>query len=495
MLQRSHKISTKPELSSPSNEDLNMVLEAVHSMLPAHLLKKHAFKARLAAALRAEPALFANQEELEDIESGKLWSSSIWRDLVRPQFFGQEASTAWKYHPKLEVNQTSNEHVCQPPVWLQNRTTLWLDVRDKLRPVDAERLGWTKPYPSIRATYTPSFNVCTRPVAFNGDSVIKQAHTLMFFPGVDDGSEHDCDTLPMLMEAVGQKANVPDASKAVAVDVGASEGMCTLLLLSKGYTVYSYEPAPLFQVWRKMSVDANPGFASRVKLRAGLQGANDRGSKLTLDSDLLEASDAPQRIHLLKIDVDDVEASILHGGRKLLQSGRVDMVQMELWKSDEQGASPCSEKNCVVSNAKRKAFILRLLQNHGYQLYVMRAWGDREHPQVFLDQGGYCDALREHVHRYKDGQAGGSLGSQYQYGDHKVQALGLIPISSVPPMEPHEVKRQNHTVQVREKDKLALINCYSQFLAVHSSSPFSKKLHAGAFHLLHEDLAIQRLHV
>lgn len=310
----------------------------------------------------------------------------------------------------------------------------------------------------------------------------------MFFPGVDYGSEHDCDMMPMLMEAVGQKANAPDAAKGVAVDVGASEGMCTLLLLSKGYTVYSYEPAPLYQVWREMSVNANPGFGARARLRAGLQGGFDRGSKLTLDSEFLEAADAPHRVHLLKIDVDDAEASVLHGGQKLLQSGRVDMVQIELWKDGaiDNGpvakSGPCRKDSCAVTNAKRKAFLLGLLENHGYQLYVLRAWGASAHPQVFFDQGHKCNDLRWRLNKYKDFQAGGPLGSQYQYGDHQLHALGLIPISPL-------AKHHHHTA------KIELLNCFSQFLAIRKSSPFLERLHARALNLIHEDNAIRRLHL
>merc|ERR1719265_2116089 len=125
------------------------------------------------------------------------------------------------------------------------------------------------------------------------------------------------------MDAVGQVANAPGAEKGVAVDVGASEGMCTLLLLSKGYTVYSYEPWALYQQWREMSVAANPGFAGRAVLRGGLQATKSP----SLDSELLHAESAPRKVHLLKIDADNVEASILYGGRHLLKSGRVELVQ------------------------------------------------------------------------------------------------------------------------------------------------------------------------
>lgn len=475
LLQRRHEVLTKQELHVRHNDsNLNKALAVVYKLLPQHILRKHELRKWLAAALRAKPSQFKDLISDKASLDGKLFTSAIWNDLVYPKFFGQTASTAWDYHPKLiqKVNQTSNASLCTPTTWLQNRTILWSNLKGEVRPIDIERLGWHKPYAPAHTSYMPSFNVCTRPLAFLG------AKSIMFFPGVDDGSEHDCDALQMLMEAVGQKANVPDAAKGVAVDVGASEGMCTLLLLSKGYTVYSYEPQPIFQAWRQMSVDANAGFVSRARLRGGLQGAT------TLDSELLDAADAPRRVHVLKLDADDAEASILHGGYKLLQSGRVEMVQLELWKSDYRG--PCSEKECVVSTAKRKALLLARLESHGYQVYVLRAWGDRAHPQVFTDDGHKCNSLRKQIHQYKDFQEGGSLGSQYRYGDHKVQALGLLPISPV-----EELRHRKRSRSLKHK----LLDCFCQFLAIHKSSPSLDRLHAGALRFLHEDHVTQRLHL
>jgi hypothetical protein len=457
-----------------SKAHLKKVLATVTKMLPPHILRTGALKRKLASALTVEPSLFKEFEE-RDLDE-KPWTSAIWRDIVHPKFFAQAASTAWDYDPTLKVSFTENvansTSLCSPPAWVRNRTILWIDVEEEVRPTDLERLGWHQPYASIRSSYVPSFNVCTRPLTFPG------ARSLMFFPGVDDGSEHDCDILPMLMEAVGQKANVPEAAKGVAVDVGASEGMCTLLLLSKGYTVYSYEPAPIYQAWRQMSVGANVGFVNRVMLRGGL------GGETTLDSELLEAADAPSRVHLLKIDADDVEASILLGGRSLLQSGQVEMVQLELWKSDDSG--PCSEKECVVSSANRKAGILARLASHGYHIYVLRAWGNSAHLQVFADEGHECYTLSKKMHQYKDFQEGGSLGSHYQYGDHKVQALGLIHISHLAEFPRHKSSKNL---------KRVLVDCFTQFLGIHKSSPSLERLHAGSLHFLHEDNAAERLHL
>merc|ERR1711871_962228 len=137
-------------------------------------------------------------------------------------------------------------------------------------------LGWRSPFPAIVSAYSPSFNVCTPPITFSEKVMPRgQSSPLVFYPGVDFGSEHDCDILPILMRGLMKTGT------GVAVDVGASEGMCTLLLAASGHTVFSFEPEALFQEFRHMSVMANPGFSDRVHLKDGL----DLETGTTLDSE------------------------------------------------------------------------------------------------------------------------------------------------------------------------------------------------------------------
>merc|ERR1712232_848174 len=105
------------------------------------------------------------------------------------------------------------------------------------------------PFRALVTAYKPSFLVCTPAVSFDSEALPESEdfNPLIFFPGVDFGSEHDCDALPILMQSLlGSRTGL-------AVDVGASEGMCSLLLLAHGHRLISYDYDDFSREWQAMS--------------------------------------------------------------------------------------------------------------------------------------------------------------------------------------------------------------------------------------------------
>jgi len=142
--------------------------------------------------------------------------------------------------------------------------------------------------------------------------------------------------------------------KGYVIDVGANLGFYTLMAAAFGHKVIAFEPQPHCQMWIKAAtylngfvdqitlipsmVGMNTSFTAEFDPRTGCWGtwpisagghlAGEKQPPVTITTQRLDdvvndliPKDAP--IHLLKIDVEGVEALVLRSARKLIESGRV----------------------------------------------------------------------------------------------------------------------------------------------------------------------------
>jgi len=162
-------------------------------------------------------------------------------------------------------------------------------------------------------------------------------------------------------------ANAPAERTKLFVDIGANVGSCTLQMLARPdvSTVVAFEPNPDNLFYLTNSIRKNPGFSSKISLyplglsdstsmhrmyeQKGNFGnsvfdtpvtdtANDVDDKVkvqvktrTLD-DIFFAGGSPPYIHLMKIDVQGFETKVLKGGMRLLKSGAIRAIKLEVAK-------------------------------------------------------------------------------------------------------------------------------------------------------------------
>lgn len=160
----------------------------------------------------------------------------------------------------------------------------------------------------------------------------------------------------------------------------------------------------------------------------------------TLDAEFMDAEDAPEIIDLLKVDVDEELNSVLEGATRLLQSGHVRALQLEL----------------DFGTDAEKGKVLDELELMGMQVYALDAeWTDGvDYPINFLDDRwrsrNECLPLQRRIGRKGRRVFNGGLdGSNYEYGDGAIQAL--------------------QAMRVRPGQIDAVVVCYSQYVATNDS--------------------------
>lgn len=209
----------------------------------------------------------------------------------------------------------------------------------------------------------------------------------------------DCAALAFLWKKLADAPVKADSStfapcggegvKKLFVDVGANIGSCTMQMLARPDVtrVAAFEPNPKNAFYLTSSVLQNPGYASKIALfnvaLGESEGSHDmfmqpgnagntvldaptgasisdvqptKAETITLDGVFFEGSQPPY-IHVMKIDAQGFEVSILKGGRRLLATGAINAIKFELapaWLLD-QGTSA--------------AELFTILETSGYTLH------------------------------------------------------------------------------------------------------------------------------
>lgn len=151
---------------------------------------------------------------------------------------------------------------------------------------------YENPFPAMLTRNHPPYHVCNR-------MLLAPDGTSIYLPTDTSESTVDADCLPLLMELV-----LPKGEAGVAVDVGASSGNTAFPLLASGHTVHLFEEdldsESVDNAFVQMTVEVNAGWSNRTHLH-GLARPSGPGS---IDQTLAHVD----RLHLLKIDVDDLES-------------------------------------------------------------------------------------------------------------------------------------------------------------------------------------------
>lgn len=154
---------------------------------------------------------------------------------------------------------------------------------------------YLEPFAALLTLSSPPYNICQRMIS---GAEAGEPRTI-YVPSDTSESIADADCLPLLMRLV-----LPDGKPGVVADVGASSGNTAFPLLANGHTVHLYEK-DLDQAdnddraFIHMTVAVNLGWANRIHLHGLVASSGPR----SLDGTLAEV----ERLHLLKIDVDDID--------------------------------------------------------------------------------------------------------------------------------------------------------------------------------------------
>lgn len=188
------------------------------------------------------------------------------------------------------------------------------------------------------------------------------------------------------------------ASGELVIDCGMNEGFFTLLSLSRGCRVMTFELTPRMYTLLRTSVDRNKfGFQSvlpfnvavadmatgrQVQFVSGKSSVAhisksrreydtfDRGTKGSIRTvrldDLFDESTSTPRVAIMKVDVEGAELGVLNGSLSLLCSGRVRNVMVEIGRGRVWSSYGKSLKDGV--------WILKRLRACGFELRILRMW-------------------------------------------------------------------------------------------------------------------------
>eukprot|EP00035_Acanthoeca_spectabilis_P004122 m.99023 g.99023 ORF g.99023 m.99023 type:complete len:454 (+) comp12448_c0_seq1:94-1455(+) len=219
---------------------------------------------------------------------------------------------------------------------------------------------FTEAFPPVVAKSTSPFHVCTR--------IILDQHQglALYWPYDNSAAMLDASILPPLMKLV-----LPDGSPGVAVDVGASTAMVSFPVIAAGHTVHLFdfaldnvnsEARALIQT----TLDVNPGWRQRTHFH-GYANASGPGSLSAILAGV-------RQLHLLKVDVDSIEAdqAVFSGAEELLP--RTEMLQVEMIEIGIDG------KRHRISELARQ----------GFDCYVYRGFYQMSDGSL-AEEPGFCD--------------------------------------------------------------------------------------------------------
>eukprot|EP00928_Gymnodinium_smaydae_P065821 TRINITY_DN4890_c0_g1_i2.p1 TRINITY_DN4890_c0_g1~~TRINITY_DN4890_c0_g1_i2.p1 ORF type:complete len:421 (-),score=49.67 TRINITY_DN4890_c0_g1_i2:58-1320(-) len=302
------------------------------------------------------------------------------------------------------------------------------------------------PFPALRRRAVYDYHVCTKRIrlteTYSGEG---ERQFMSFLPRDDQDKIAECNVLPYLID-FALKGN----DSGVALDIGAGDsGDCAFPLLSRSHSVHMFEtgyspegaelPHEHERGFVQMTLDANPGWSDRAVMHGAAESATQMESVFR---DVL-------RIHLIKIDVDDLPSytTVLKAVEPLLP--RVDVVQMELL-SNEIGR-------------KMKVKFLQIFQRLGFGMYGIEdveTFPGEVHSS--LGECGGDDALlrsRSHREEVLDGRV------DYVYGEGSPEHLRLVPICVCPK---HVGRQSDYSGEsLAWKDPLG---CTTQFAFVRQGS-------------------------
>eukprot|EP00929_Paragymnodinium_shiwhaense_P034227 TRINITY_DN18655_c0_g1_i2.p1 TRINITY_DN18655_c0_g1~~TRINITY_DN18655_c0_g1_i2.p1 ORF type:complete len:359 (-),score=36.84 TRINITY_DN18655_c0_g1_i2:73-1149(-) len=268
-----------------------------------------------------------------------------------------------------------------------------------------ERCIGTEPFPALHRTAVHNYHVCTKRIR-----LLEHGYPFMvFLPRDDQDKIGECNVPAWLIQfATGQPGGI-------AVDIGAGDsGDCSFPLLSEGHIVHMFERGyapepgrPLLESERgfvQMTIDANPGWSDRAVLHGPVEHP-------TYIEQTFQDS---ERIHLIKIDVDDAASykQVLLSLKPIL--GKTDIVHMELITAE--------------IGRKGKRTILSWFVEAGFWMYAIEdveTWPGHAHGSLgscSLDDGFARLPLKDHRSAVRRGA------EDYVYGEHSPERMRMVPI-------------------------------------------------------------------
>lgn len=232
---------------------------------------------------------------------------------------------------------------------------------------------------------------------------------MVFYPRDDQDKIQESDVMPWLMR-------MATSGNGMAIDVGAGDsGVCSWPLLAEGHTVHMFENG---------YTDANE--RAFVQLTRDINGWQDRATlhgPVRPDRYVEKLFQNTSRIHLLKIDVDDMDSykNVFGGVGPILN--RTDIVQLEML-AEEIGMQGTS-------------FVMRHFKSRGFAMYGLEdieTFPGRQHFAL----GSSCSDGDIEMQLHPDAVEYGLTDYQYgQYGPWKMQMFPICQCSSSSPKLTH----------------------------------------------------------